>query len=306
MVYCIACRGSSQIPPLAQGKRFDDVDTEMLSRHARSFAHSCAVSATASSWKAPYVEDFGLVYKGLNEGQSFSKVAPEVARSRYKVIKMAWCLKEAILAGLRERMRRAECIAVHQDGAGRHHAIMYTAVDSSLELTRDTLGIERDTGGNADAIAEAMTNVVIRFATKYDTSVQGVRAKPRTDEDLAVLIFEKTELFDADGASNEQLAGVLAAKGMFVNLKERVKDKTHASRRITGKAWSSDPRIWEVFDFLVAGKQSVTRLVENSDDIKSIFNKYARQAHHNIDGSRVRPMHFLRRGSTALRSLLPG
>ena len=137
-----------------------------------------------------------------------------------------------------------------------------------------------------------MTSVVIRFATKYDTSVQGVRAKPRADEDLAVLIFEKTELFDADGASNEQLAGVLAVKGMFVNLNERVKDKTHASRRITGKAWSSDPRIWEVFDFLVAGKQSVTRLVENSDDIKSIFNKYARQAHHNIDGSRVRPMQF--------------
>ena len=118
-------------------------------------------------------------------------------------------------------MRRADCIAIHQDGAGRHDAIMYTAVDSCLEVTRDTLGIERDTGGTADDIAEAMNNVIIRFCIKNDALVPGVRAKPQTDTDLAVRIFEKTILFDADGASNEKLAGVLAAKGMmFLNSKE--------------------------------------------------------------------------------------
>ena len=293
MVYCIACRGASRITPLAKGKRFDDVDTKLLSRHETTFVHSYSLSAAASpAAKAPSVKDFEAIYKGLNERMSFRKVAPEVARSRSKAIKMGWCLKEAILARRREQMRQAECIAIHQDGAGRHHAIMYTAVDSCLEITRGTLGIGRDVGGAADDIADAMTKMVIRFCTKNDALVPGVQAKLRLDTHLAVRVFEKTILFDADGASNEQLAGVLAAKGMFLNLKERVKDKTHASRRITGKAWSSDPRIWEVFDFLVTSKHSVTRLVENSDDIKSIFNKYAQQAHNSLDGRRVRSMQF--------------
>ena len=292
IVYCSACRRTLQVTPLARGKCFDDVDTKLLSRHQKSFAHACAMSTAASYEKAPSLEDFESVYKELLDGKSFNKVSPNIARSRTKAIKIGWCLKEAILGELRDTMRRAECIAIHQDGAGKHHAIMYTAVDSALEVTRDTLGVERDVGGTSEKIAEAMTNVVLRFCTKHDTTVPGVKAKQRVDLDLAALIFEKTEIFDADGASNEQLAGILAAKGMFVNLKERVKDKTHASRRISGKAWSSDPRIWEVFDFLVSSSNSVTRLVENSDDIKSIFNKYAQQSHHNIEGKHVRSMMF--------------
>ena len=89
---------------MAKGKSFDDVDTKLLSRHETTLVHSTALFAAASpAAKAPSVKDFEEIYKGLNERTSFRKMAPEVACSRSKAIKMGWCLKEAILAGRREK-----------------------------------------------------------------------------------------------------------------------------------------------------------------------------------------------------------
>lgn len=280
--------------PLARGKRLDDVSARTLRVHACSLGHMRSIGTIMPLRSgAPCDYDFRQVFKDMQQGSSFRECTSsdsKIARSRTKLVKIAWCLEEAFFCQQRDQLRRTSCMAIHQDGAGRHHAMMYTSVDDKLEVKTGVLGFERDIGTTSEGIANAMEGVVSRFCTKSDGAVPGVHAKPRCDTGLQSIIFEKKIIFDADGAENEQLAGLFASRGKFVNMCERVRDKTHASRWLTSKPWSADPRIWDIFNFCIMGYQSITRLIENSDDIKRIFNKHVQKCRCAIDGRRVRSM----------------
>ena len=104
-------------------------------------------------------------------------------------------------------------------------------------------------------------------------------------------------IFDGDAASNEQLAGRMlqgksAIKEVFQahspNMIAVVKDPTHASTRLTKPTWKADPYLHETFQTLVAGKHSLTQLIEHSDDLKKTFNEQVQR----ILDSEVRGEHI--------------
>ena len=91
------------------------------------------------------------------------------------------------------------------------------------------------------------------------------------------------ELFNADAAPDEQLAGKLLRgatsaesqefTGIFGNLKVLNKDKPHASRRTCTRTWDKDPFLKHVSHKFVLGKKSMCRRIQYSEVFKAKFEK---------------------------------
>ena len=149
------------------------------------------------------------------------------------------------------------------------------------------LGVSSNGGNTVEGIVDSMADVVQVFCTARHGAPEGVVAAPSIEWEVAERIVAKVKIFDADAASNEKLAGIKAVD-IFPNLDERVNDKTHASRRNTSQPWKSDPRIKDVFEFLVDRSDSVVRLIENPGDIKRIFHGHIqKQMDWVADGEKV-------------------
>ena len=75
-------------------------------------------------------------------------------------------------------------------------------------------------------------------------------------------------------------------------MKYTVRDPTHAARRLLSKPWHGDPSIDEVITAAVTGKQSPTRMVENSPDIKRMFNGHATEIEGEVEGRDTRNLQY--------------
>lgn len=92
------------------------------------------------------------------------------------------------------------------------------------------------------------------------------------------------EMYDADAAANEQLAGYelrcpsTAVAPVFPNLKLVVKDKAHAARRFTMKRpWTADKYFEETFGLFVTKKNSITKMIQYSEVFKAWFVEFQTQ-----------------------------
>jgi hypothetical protein len=112
----------------------------------------------------------------------------------------------------------------------------------------------------------------------------GINAgKARSEPNQAAQDHIRThiEMFTADGASNEQLAdkmlhptslrGDLAMK--LPALRLVIRDKAHATRRITERTISADSRLGHIMNTIVVGQGSVSRILKNSRQLASIFEQ---------------------------------
>ena len=64
------------------------------------------------------------------------------------------------------------------------------------------------------------------------------------------------------------------AKRLTPNLKYVVRDRTHASRRLTSRPWAADPFLKDVVSNFCRGKGSVSRLIQNSPENQRMFKKF--------------------------------
>ena len=101
----------------------------------------------------------------------------------------------------------------------------------------------------------------------------------RLNKELFKHIVEHVEFFTADAAGDEQRAGqILSTSEIFPLLKLVIKDRAHATRRITKRGWAADDFISRVFCTVVSEKSSITKLVDNSDTFNSWFGEAIHQA----------------------------
>ena len=91
---------------------------------------------------------------------------------------------------------------------------------------------------------------------------------------------DRIDMFTADGAANEQLAARLLHPGSsrsncqkLPNLSMILRDKAHATRRLTERTFQADPNLDRIMQAVVTGETSVARLLKNSRLFQCIFEQ---------------------------------
>ena len=119
-------------------------------------------------------------------------------------------------------------------------------------------------------------------------------------------ILDHVEMFSADGAANEQVAGRLlhplvqrasrqAAK--LKNLKMAPRDKAHACRRLLSRTVVVDPELKSINDIMLFGTPSIARMLRDSRPCAEMFEqvlKYQRQPNGagQVPGGAAGPKHL--------------
>ena len=257
-----------------------------LKRHAQSSSHQVSVKAyllrqsvsgaspLALLRVAPPTEAFKDAWLGLR------KDGIEMDRKRRT---LEWCLLEAVRDQEREFLATATCISIMLDERNGRLLIKYSATNKKLDVRVGCLGLVRDAGGTSRDVAVAVHTAVSRFCTSrvLHPGINAGMAKPDPNQALQDHIRNHIEMFTADGASNEQLAGkMLHPTSLRGDLQHKlpalrlvIRDKAHATRRITERTISADSRLNHIMDTIVLGPSSVSRILRNSRPLASIFEE---------------------------------
>lgn len=189
-----------------------------------------------------------------------------------KARQMAWCLSEAARCDLRQKLLRATVVALHQDARKGLLLVRVSACcQKTLEVTSAVLGVLRDFGTTATDILDATVQIM----------QEALAPDPRKDDgiDAPSVVWPKVEVYDADGASDEQLSGRMLAgharhpgRGRLTlapNLRLVVRDRTHAATRIIKNPWAASRELTLAFQWF----RQFAKLLFHSPDLTSRFRQ---------------------------------
>jgi hypothetical protein len=216
-----------------------------ISRHAASPIHALAVRAlhaadnqqSSDPRAAPPTEDFKRALNHKKDGHSYTSMSDVAGRS--KAAMLTWCLAESLKNRERMFLRRALCIAIHQDARAGVLLVRFTAVDCHLNRLEGVFGIARDFGTKSKDVFCATMQILRDFCTYHLDPPSSVdQSACRFDASLYEHIKNHIELFDADAASDEQRVGRLLRGKSTVdrleclpNIKMIMRDRAHAATR---------------------------------------------------------------------------
>jgi hypothetical protein len=174
--------------------------------------------------------------------------------SRRKHTSIAWSLYEAQREKERKFLAKAVCLSLAQDASTRGPLLLtrYVACGPFLERASGILrGADGKNISGAEDLAKSVLNGVRAMATKrrpHPAMYKPKRPVKRL-KSLAEHLASITEVFVADGAADEQLAGrMLLANGTrgtgnqsLPNLRLVVRDKPHSARRLLQRTLPKDP-----------------------------------------------------------------
>ena len=160
-----------------------------------------------------------------------------------------------------------------------------------------------------DCSAAGLLTAVLRILRDLFTPLSGVPRRAATAEtttDLEALghVAGIVEVFNADAAADEQLAGRMLqgitgsgalgdggggagggapaiSASIFPNLKVVGKDKPHGARRITSRTWKCDPYLHKIAENVVMSRYSIAQLLQHSDVLRARCGKHVRDLHDN-------------------------
>lgn len=119
-----------------------------------------------------------------------------------KFTKMLQCFAGASRSVMRSAVLRSRSISIQQDVRKAKLLIQFTCADDRLNLTTGVLGqcdlVASDFGLSARGVWAGTAYIVHKFCMT-DSGI--------SDDEVLKALREKTELFAADGAYDEQLAG---------------------------------------------------------------------------------------------------
>ena len=252
-----------------------------LNRHQQRKTHKDAVVF--------YFKKGGII-GGVPEKHEFMKLWERLTNKEQASVggnkrtnSMLWCLFEAVRDRELAFLKLSACISVSADERHGRLLIKYAAASPTLDVRTGVLAQMRDSGMCAQEVAGAVHKAVARICTRraIHKHLNKLLVTPRTHTDINKHIVDHIEMYAADGASSEQLAGKLlhpqSARGNAVtklpNLRVVLRDKAHASRRITERTFQTDPALNNVLVTVVTGPKSLSRLLKNSRIIQNIFEK---------------------------------
>ena len=247
-VMCTACKG-----PVVHMMKIDK-----LLEHHMSKKHVENVKDMLGVTRGPT----GKSVKGAPSEDAFREaweLAPGVAEivgvgCEKKVRAMQPCIVEAMVQIEREFMGSAESITIMRDESKGRLAVRFIAVSGTLERRSGLLGLSKEPGSDAFDITDATDAVIMRFcdptgihaSTATGKQLVGAREGKRMQTALANHIRSKFEAVCVDSAGNETKSARLMKNPtdptkapVAPNLKAIIRDRAHASRRMTSRPWSS-------------------------------------------------------------------
>ena len=297
-VGCKACSWAAKSVPIAAEERsagpYINVSVcgaslrlANLRRHAASTFHQESVKAYlqrqsaggASSLpvlgSAPPMEAFKDAWLGLR------KSGGDLKERKRRTLE--WCLFEAVRDKELEFLAKATCISIMLDERNGRLLIKYSAANHKLDVRVGCLAQLRDAGATSRDVATAVHTAVARFCTRrvLHPGINAGKARSEPNQAAQDHIRTHIEMFTADGASNEQLAGKMlhptSLRGDLAMklpaLRLVIRDKAHATRRITERTISADSRLGHIMNTIVVGQGSVSRILKNSRQLASIFEQ---------------------------------
>ena len=244
---------------------------------------------------APKVQEFKQTWHNIRNVSGGTK-------SR-KQSSMEWCLYEAWREHELEFMASATTVSIMLDERHGRLLIKYAATNKNLDVRVGCLALMRDAGATSIDVVNAVHSAVARFCTRgkvhpgINKSTRNVDANSTVQE----YIRQRVEMFTADGAANEQLAGKMlhptSLRGdletKLPNMRLVIRDKAHATRRITDRTIGADCVLEQILNVIVVGRPSVSRLLKNSRPIACMFeSEVAKQERIAGVTSSVRNMSF--------------
>lgn len=187
---------------------------ESLKKHARSKTHRartnlCFGGAPDCLASSPSKGQFQKILQLRRDAVSHRK-GSNVCSVR-KSTKMTWCLGEAALDKDRHAISNSQCIAMSQDVQGETLSLRYSCsgiVNHTFFRKDGLIGFGKVCGGAA-GLRSGTVKIIKRFCT-LRRGVQrfgcNVKSKPHLDQSLYKIIKERTEIFTADKAPDEQKA----------------------------------------------------------------------------------------------------
>ena len=280
-------------------------------RHVQSRHHKHAASAymehlldnaacrqqVDAALAAPSEDSFTAVWQALGSSSTGSS-AKIVNQSSRKATTMEWCLWEALRDSERLALAQASTIALAMDERKGRLLMSFAACSGKgLDVTTGFLGQLQHQGMNSVEVAGCVRKAVRRLCTRRrpHPGMNRSRAKPALAARAERLMLRRIEMITADGAANEQLALKLlhpmsartlgpkrsaaqaqdpsAKVGKLPGLKLILRDKAHASRRLTERTFRADPVLQRICDVLLFNKHSIAKLLRFSEPFSKIFHE---------------------------------
>ncbi len=245
---CKACQRAGMVPPI--WKKVNSLQTCHLREHANCQKHKKATSdpKTALTLSAPPVEDFQRVLRDVLAHKANGDEGVRDVGKRHKIRKMKFCLAEAIRVRTRIALKNARSLTIHADGSRGRLVVRGQMCGYGLLPQRHLLGTENQVL-HFDSSALGLAGAVVNSLRELATPLLGAPflaggSAPEVDTTLLTHMCNIVEVFNADAASDEQLAGRLLQTGnnvdsvdrqlgaVFRNMIVLSKDKPHGARRI--------------------------------------------------------------------------
>ena len=181
---------------------------------------------------------------------------------RKKVAKLQQCLfKAMVLEESRFLQLSANCVTLFRDESNGRLVIRYMAASKDLERRCGVLGLCRLSGSDAFDITAATGKMLRRFCELgEDGSEEAVRR-----------VQSKIEAVCVDSASSETKSATLMKtptnpdeQPLAPNLKAILRDRAHASRRMTCRPWKCDEYLALVADTIVMSRSSIVQRIQHS------------------------------------------
>ncbi len=208
---------------------------------------------------------------------------------------MEWCLSEAIRDADRAFLASASTISISMGERKGRRMVRFAACagKGSVEVGVGLLGQLQFGGKKADDIAQCVYTVMGPFCIRRRPAagMNQVTMRATFHRGLYKKLLQRIEMFSADGASAEQIAGRLlhptsaraAAVEKLPSLKMILRDKAHANRRITERTFCRDPQLARLANTLLFNKNSVAKLIRFSEQFANLFaqevNHQTRRGH---------------------------
>ena len=280
-----------------------------IKKHHRSSYHQRSVLALLHHRGLANVEDDGVPAPPVAE---FAALLQRIRRNeleavtrcrRRKQTTMAWCLYEAQRDTERKFLAKAVCMSIAQDASTRGSLLLtrYVACGPSLERVSGILRVaDAKKISGAPDLAKSVLRGIRAMATKrrphagmYEHAGPIKRLKGFADHLASI-----TEVFVADGASDEQLAGRMLMKGSargtladtLPNLRLVVRDKPHRARLLLQRTLPKDAYISKLMTTLLWSRGSLAMLVKHSPQFQEKFKHH--QLRHSPAGNPVKDLSY--------------
>ena len=269
---------------------------------------------------APPLEFFVHALKEVRAGRAMGDDGTQDVK-RKKLVKMKFCLAEALRTQTRRKLQDQCTLTLHSDASKARLLLRAQGcTPDTLQPMHAVLGtLPMQNGSDAACIAKSVLAILGDLCTpcKFADEIEGFRqvACPAEgwplDQALLRHVLSIVEVFNADAAADEQLAGQLLSTpatslsdafavfqesptsqaifavtlesltGAFPNVKVLNKDKPHAARRIVSRTYKCDPLLKRIVAEIFMNSESIVQQLHFSDNLRMKYGQNVRAMQFN-------------------------